>query len=76
LRFISQPEKYPRGYIMQGSQDGERWEELHRATENWADIKQTLATPKAMRYIRLTLTKQNPWNEVWSIRDVQLEVVE
>lgn len=74
LRLLSQPEQFPRGYTLEGSQDGQTWDTLHHVPENWSDVAVELPVPRRLRYLRFTQTNHNPWDQPWSVRDVHINV--
>ncbi len=76
LRLLSQPEEFPRGYTLEGSKDGKKWEVLHHVPENWSDVAVQLPSPRRLRYLRFTQTNHNPWDLPWSVRDVHINVDE
>jgi len=58
----------PRGYAIQISSEGQTWQEVGRASDNWTVVDVTFPSTKA-RYIRVETINSSPY-QPWGIADV------
>lgn len=62
--------RYPRGYVMRVSLDGQTWQDVSRRVSNWAPVDVSVG-PRWVRYLHIENTGSSPWHP-WAIAEITL----